>query len=237
MNDTVAPTVWPREPMLASGLAAQPSQLGGPHTGDKYRNFAELAAAERAGIDFLIRAVTRPSNVAIIAPHGGLIERGTAQITWALAGDTYSAYSFEGMKARRNSDLHITSTRFDEPQCMALVARSATVLTVHGERSPGEVVFVGGQDAARCELLCRTLAAQGFVVRRHEDPALQGTHASNICNKGSSGRGIQLELSRGLRRALVDDTNPLQPRLTERLTGFCTAIRQALEHSDPANAP
>jgi phage replication-related protein YjqB (UPF0714/DUF867 family) len=230
MGRRVAPAASPRRPLPACGL--------GPHAGDTYRNFAELAAAERAGIDFSIRAVKRPSSVAIVAPHGGLIERGTSEIAWALAGDTYSAYSFDGMKARRNGDLHITSTRFDEPQCMALVAGSATVLTVHGERSPGEVVFVGGQDAARCELLCRTLTGHGFVVRRHEDAALQGTHASNICNKGSSGRGIQLELSRGLRRALVDDTRPAEPpRLTERLTAFCAAIRQALEHSDPGNVP
>lgn len=222
-------TTGSRRPLPEGSLAAEPSRPGGPHPGDKYRNFAQLVATERAGIDFSIRTLKRPSSVAIVAPHGGLIERGTSEIAWALAGDTCSAYSFDGMKARRNGDLHITSTHFDEPQCMALLAESATVLTVHGERSPGEVVFVGGRDAARCELLCRTLADQGFTVRRHEDPALQGTHASNICNKGSTGRGIQLELSRGLRQVLVDDTDPSQqPRLTERLTVFCAAVRQAL---------
>ena len=218
-----------RRPLPDSSPAAEPSEPSGPHTGDKYRSFEELAAAEQAGSDFVIRALRRPSSVAIVAPHGGLIERGTSEITWALAGDSYSAYSFDGTKARRNGDLHITSTRFDEPQCLALVAGSATVLAVHGERSPEEVVFVGGRDEARCELLCRALAEHGFTVRRHENPALQGTHASNICNKGSTGRGIQLELSRGLRQVLVDDTNlSQQPRLTERLTVFCSAVRQAL---------
>ena len=204
-SEAVAPAVWPGSRLRPNHRRGSLSPLGNVppvrHPGDKYRNFAELAAAERPGIDFSIRALKRPSSVAIVAPHGGNIEQGTSEITWALAGNTYSAYSFDGTKERRNGDLHITSTRFDEPQCMALLADSATVLTVHGERSPGEVVFVGGLDAARCELLCQALTDHGFVVRRHENAALQGTHASNICNKGRSGRGIQLELSRGLRRA------------------------------------
>lgn len=232
-SEAVAPAVWPSRRLGVTQWPISPSRLGraplSPRPGDKYRNFAELAAVERAGIDYSIRTLKRPSDVAIVAPHGGLIERGTSEITWALAGSTCSAYSFDGTKARRNGDLHITSTRFDEPQCLALLADSATVLTVHGERSPGEVVFAGGADTTRCDLLDRALTAHGFIVRRHEDPGLQGTHASNICNKGRSGKGIQLELSLGLRQALVDGTNPSEPpRLTERFTAFRAAVRQAL---------
>ena len=78
-------------------------------------------------------------------------------------------------------------------------------------------------------MLCRTLVAHGFMAHRHEEPALQGTHGSNICNRSSTGKSIQVELSRGLRQALVDDTDPSQqPRLMERLTVFCAAVRPGL---------
>lgn len=56
-------------------------------------------------------SLKRRSDVAVVAPHGGLIEPGTSEITWALARSTCSAHSFDGRKARRNGDLHITSTR------------------------------------------------------------------------------------------------------------------------------
>jgi phage replication-related protein YjqB (UPF0714/DUF867 family) len=58
-----------------------------------------------------------------------------------------------------------------------------------------------------------------------------------ICNRGRTGGGIQLELSRGLRRALVDDTGPSQPpRPTQRLAAFCAAVRQALGPPDAGKA-
>jgi phage replication-related protein YjqB (UPF0714/DUF867 family) len=54
------------------------------------------------------------SDVCIIAPHGGKIEKWTSEIATALAGDDYNLYLFEGLKRAKNRDLHITSSRFDE---------------------------------------------------------------------------------------------------------------------------
>jgi hypothetical protein len=47
---------------------------------DKYTNFARLSAAERLGEDYVIQVIPRNSSFAIIAPHGGGIERGTAEV-------------------------------------------------------------------------------------------------------------------------------------------------------------
>ena len=44
------------------------------------------------------------------------------------------------------------------------------------------------------------LEANGFCVRRHPDPELQGREPNNICNRGTSGKGVQLELSRAIRK-------------------------------------
>jgi phage replication-related protein YjqB (UPF0714/DUF867 family) len=47
----------------------------------KYSNYAELAAAEKEGIDFDVVVAKRdPSRVAVIAPHGGGIEPRTGSI-------------------------------------------------------------------------------------------------------------------------------------------------------------
>ena len=102
---------------------------------DKYPNFATLARHERSGIDY--RVLVRRARPAfdIIAPHGGGIEPGTSEIADAIAGEKYSFYAFEGLKPSGNADLHLTSTRFDEPLCLAVLGDSSLALTVHGEHS------------------------------------------------------------------------------------------------------
>ena len=81
---------------------------------DKYRNFAELARSERSGIDYDVLVRRARPAFAIIAPHGGGIEPGTSEIADAVAGLTHSFYTFEGLRTSGNTDLHITSTRYDE---------------------------------------------------------------------------------------------------------------------------
>jgi phage replication-related protein YjqB (UPF0714/DUF867 family) len=170
---------------------------------DLYGRFDELAAAEREGRDFRIDCDERPSPVAIIAPHGGEIEPGTSEIAAAIAGDRFSLYRFEGLRARPHGDLHITSNRFDEPRCCALVARSAVVVTVHGRGDDDDpaTVWVGGRDMAARSAIAAALIAAGFSATT-SPPRLEGKSPQNICNRGSAGQGIQLEIPRTLRDRL-----------------------------------
>jgi phage replication-related protein YjqB (UPF0714/DUF867 family) len=98
---------------------------------DRYPNFEMLPRAERAD-NFCIDCRRRPSPVAIIAPHGGKIEPGTSIIAAAIAADDYCLYCFEGRKCQGNRYLHITSTHFDEPQCLTLISGCDQVVAVHG---------------------------------------------------------------------------------------------------------
>jgi phage replication-related protein YjqB (UPF0714/DUF867 family) len=102
---------------------------------DKYDNFEELSQNERSGIDFRFVARRAQPAFAIVAPHGGGIEPGTSEIGDATAGAEYSFYAFEGLKSKGNSDLHITSTHFNEPVCLTVIAESDVVVTIHGEHS------------------------------------------------------------------------------------------------------
>lgn len=112
---------------------------------DKYEDFADLAANETEGVDYLIEAVDhlieavdRGSDTLILAIHGGRIERYTSELTVAAAGSQFNYYLFEGIKRSGNRDLHITSTRFDEPQALALVDSSDVCVTLHGFAESGE---------------------------------------------------------------------------------------------------
>jgi phage replication-related protein YjqB (UPF0714/DUF867 family) len=99
---------------------------------DWYGSFDELRRAEREGVEFRISVIRREASIAIIAPHGGWIEPGTAEIAEAIAGDDYSLYRFEGLRDRPHEQLHITLAKFDEPTCLALVAACDQVVAVHG---------------------------------------------------------------------------------------------------------
>lgn len=198
---------------------------------DKYPNFAALAANERAGIDYQVRARRAGPAFAVIAPHGGGIEPGTSELADAIAGGDVSFYSFEGLKPSGNSDLHITSTRFDEPICLALLGHSSVAITLHGEHSDagGAVVFIGGRDRDLGARIDGALTECGFEVREHDDPDLQGTDKRNICNRGTSGAGVQLELSRAVRETLFESlTRAGRQHPTPRFDAFVKAMRRAL---------
>ncbi len=197
-----------------------------PQTMDKYPNYAALAAAEPAGA-FVIRVRATRSAIVVAAPHGGGIEPGTSEIALALAGDDWSYYLFEGKKSDGNHDLHLTSARFDEPQGRGLLSAGRLVLTVHGADSAEAIVYLGGRHTAAVRAVRAALEPAGFAVQTHADPWLQGTEATNICNLGSAGAGVQLELSLGLRRTFFQSlTRAGRQQPTPRLAEFSARVRQ-----------
>jgi phage replication-related protein YjqB (UPF0714/DUF867 family) len=201
---------------------------------DKYRNFAALARKERSGIDYDVLVRRARPAFAIVAPHGGGIEPGTSEIADAVAEGTHSFYTFEGLKTSGNSDLHITSTRFDEPMCLIVLGVSEVVVTVHGEHSEGdgEGVFVGGLDLGRGKRIADVLTGNGFDVRTHGDPKLQGREPRNLCNRGVSHAGVQLELSKAVRKTMFESFKRQgRKKTTARFEIFVSALREALESS------
>jgi phage replication-related protein YjqB (UPF0714/DUF867 family) len=196
---------------------------------DRYASFEALSECERSGRDFGVRAFRRNERTVVVAPHGGRIEPGTSEIAEAIAGEDFCFYAFEGTKPRHNVRLHITSTRFDEPQCLNLVSNSERVVTVHGEDSREKVVFLGGRDADALTRLRGTLERRGFCVKIHRNPRLQGLDQLNICNRGKRRAGIQLELSRGLRRSFFRSLSTAgRATRTVRFEEFVAAVRDAI---------
>lgn len=196
---------------------------------DKYRNFKKLSDSEKEGIDFRVVLRRTKSNIVVVAPHGGSIEPGTSEIADAIAGTDYSFYAFEGIKSSGNGDLHITSINFDEPRCLELVQSSPRVMTIHGERGAQAIVYLGGRDEKLRVRLRSSLRDHGFNVRDHEDPQLQGRDPSNICNRGTSQAGVQLEISADLRRRFFQSLTQYGRRhTTGDFDEFIDAVRAAL---------
>lgn len=196
---------------------------------DRYACFAELAAHQREGNAYRVRLRRGASYTAIVAPHGGGIERGWSEVAWAIAGKEHPLYSFEGTKGRNNQDLHITSTRFDEPGCLALLQSVERAVTVHGAASRGAVVFLGGRDGELAEGLRTSLQTTGFVVKTQRRVSMQGRDRKNVCNRCRSGAGVQLELTEALQRSFFESLSRVGRRkITKRLQEFAAAVRKSL---------
>jgi phage replication-related protein YjqB (UPF0714/DUF867 family) len=189
---------------------------------DRYPNFAELKSNERLGVDYRIHVENRETSVAVVAPHGGSIEPGTLEIAAAISSDTFSFYAFEALRtAGKRGSLHITSARFDELQALELAGKARKAIAIHGRvdgRDPS-TVWVGGLDTSLRDKMVVALTAAGFSAVAVLEGGLAGRDPANICNRGSTGMGVQLELPRTLRRQLTS-----QSRL---LCAFRNAIRGA----------
>ena len=196
---------------------------------DRYVNYSELSSHEREGWDYRVHVRLAGSPFAIVAPHGGRIERGTMQIADAVAGNRHSFYCFEGLKVQDNSSLHITSNRFDEPRALAVVSRIQTVISIHGARGKETAVYLGGRDHKLRAQLIAALTGAGFRAMDDPSPTRQGRGATNICNRGRSGRGVQFELPVGLRQQLFDQVASELWVPNRLFQWFVGVVREVLE--------
>ena len=179
--------------------------------------YRDLAQRYKEGIDYSVHVAPRErSRVAVLAPHGGRIEGRTSEIARLIAGDEHHLYLFEGLRTTGdNFDcLHLASHRFDEPRALGLICGCDTVIAVHGFAAPGPDVLLGGLDEALKQKVAQALAEIGIscLTDGHRFP---GRDPRNICNRGRTQAGVQLELSEGLRRA-------------GEWSGFSAAVRSAI---------
>jgi phage replication-related protein YjqB (UPF0714/DUF867 family) len=193
---------------------------------DAYASFQELRRYETEGVDFIIRRRLAGTPIAIMAPHGGGIEPGTAAIADAVAADVFSFYAFIGRKPSGNRHLHLTSSRFDEPRGLALARRAHTVITIHGSRHREAIVSIGGRNQPLQSEIRRRLQAYGIRAALSQENGLRGIDMCNLCNRCRSRQGVQLEISKGLRQSMF---KPLTLRSTRRTTVLFTAFVDALK--------
>jgi len=196
---------------------------------DRYSSWSELAEHEVRGVDFDVHLDARNGvQWMVAAPHGGGIEPGTTEIARAIAEQKYSFYSVDGMKPKGNAVLHITSHRFDEPSFLKAADQHDGVAAIHGcdatERGSNVLIWVGGADDHLIDTAIKELQAAGYAASR--DTFTPGREPKNVCNRGRSGCGLQLEISESFRRRLFRDlTRAGRQHPTPELNRFAVLVR------------
>ncbi|MEI4830970.1 poly-gamma-glutamate hydrolase family protein [Bacillus sp. FJAT-53711] len=195
---------------------------------DIYKNFAELSAHYQKGIDYTIETQDIPnSDVIILAIHGGEIEFGTDQIAKKIALGDYSYYIFNAKKKEDSNhdgrnDLHLTSTHYDDPIALKMIAQKSKVVSIHGVKGTEKLVYMGGLDVELRDKISKELSDAGFRMGDTPDK-LKGISPENIVNKGKNLKGAQLELTDDLRTELTNNTSKMEK--------FSDAIRLAIAES------
>jgi phage replication-related protein YjqB (UPF0714/DUF867 family) len=167
-------------------------------TKDKYSSFDELKKREALDKDYRLSIRNAGSRVTIIAPHGGKIEPRTSDLAKCIAGENYNFYCFEGLKEKNNACLHITSHHFDEPNATKILLNSEVVVALHACTGNAGLVHIGGLNKKLGSMIDRELQDRGIQVSNNH-PGFQGSNPDNICNRGATGQGVQLEITRDLR--------------------------------------
>lgn len=188
---------------------------------DIYQNFKELSSNTVENVDYEIQATVTDSDVIVIAIHGGKIEKGTTELAYALSShNNYNYYSYIGLKRKGNSTLHITSVKFDEPTVLEMVSKSKTTLSIHGCSGSEEFTYIGGLNTELGNKIKESLAKYDFTVL--DTPKnLAGISQKNIVNKNMNSKGVQIEISKGLRTQFLSSNN-------DKLKSYVLAISEAV---------
>jgi phage replication-related protein YjqB (UPF0714/DUF867 family) len=141
------------------------------------------------------------SPVKIFVPHGGCIEPCTEPIAMAIAKDRFDLFAFSGVRTKDCfKTLHVTSTHYDEPECLSMAREATLAIAIHGCEGEREAIMIGGGNEPLVQNLLAHLKGLGYPAVKPEG-GLSGSDENNFVNFAKH-RGIQLELSAGFRRQL-----------------------------------
>ncbi|WP_198274893.1 poly-gamma-glutamate hydrolase family protein [Streptomyces javensis] len=195
-----------------------------------YTSYADLARHQIEGVDYQRTwRSSQCSSLLHLAIHGGGIEPGTSELSSAAAGTINDLYVLEALKPAGNGNLHITATRFDEPQALALVSAASHVISWHGAAGTDPATYVGGLDYALRDRIALALVQAGFTVQLAADD-LDGNDPANIANRSSRNMGVQLELTTAQRQAFFAGGDLSRPNRVNTTAAFTTYV-QAVQHA------
>lgn len=229
---SVAAIVW----FLSDGSDEGTSTTEDDCSGDRFCSFEELKEVYEEGEDWkIVKSTDGDDRWLVSAIHGGGIEETTSSLTEAIAGSSYPFYAFKGRLPSDNySNLHITSTSFDEPQALEMVANAEHHISIHGASGEEPKTMIGGRDKILKKIVRQQLEKSGFTVTEAPEH-LDGDHPNNFVNKTKTEKGVQLEITRGQRKAFYkngdisfssrrDSSNE-----TEAFKAYVEAIQKAMK--------
>ncbi|WP_347132019.1 poly-gamma-glutamate hydrolase family protein [Staphylococcus capitis] len=175
------------------------------HIKDKYQSMTQLESETVEGVDWKKDTRDNGTKVLIVAPHGGNIEQGTTEATKALAKKgNYDYFSFEAIRPKNNTELHVTSTHYDDPTLNQMIQNRTATISIHGAAGTDQIIYLGGPPSTLRDEMETQLKSSGFTVMAPLD-YIGGVKKNNFINREENNTGVQLELTTALRKAFFNN--------------------------------
>lgn len=151
--------------------------------------------------DFRIRFRDRGAFATVVSPHGGYIEEGTSALARACAGPDFNFFDFQGLREDNPAELHVTSTRFRDPDLTKMLFASEVAVSIHGMGDEDDItIWLGGLNKELKESMLKALRGQGFLVNP-DSPRHRGESKLNFVNMAKQ-KGVQIELPNNLLKTM-----------------------------------
>ena len=205
---------------------------------DKYSSFQKLN--KDAPYSFKIKSNFKDGSFLIFTPHGGGIEPGTTELCKWFNDNSFSYYTFSGIRKTKCKELHITSHHFDEPRLFKMLNQHQCAISFHGmsnsmkqQHNNADIVLGGLNDVLLNELYTNLKKGSYTVVAARDFPEsnLRAHQPNNVTNRCISNKGVQIELSEDLRKKFFKGN--YEKRLgrkhkTIEFKKFCKLIKDTL---------
>ncbi|PHK48742.1 poly-gamma-glutamate hydrolase family protein [Staphylococcus edaphicus] len=208
---------------------------------DYYSSMTELYQDTKEGIDWKKDTRDVGNPVLIVAPHGGNIEQGTTELTKLVANNgNFDYFSFEAIRPSNNTQLHVTSTHYDDETLHEMIQDRVATISIHGAQGDDPIVYLGGYKSTLRDEIERQLESKGFIVKVPPE-YIGGANGNNFINKIEGNTGIQLELTTALRKAFFKDGNSSTTarkntdNWTSTMYDFAQALNDAIGKIYPGN--
>ncbi|MGI2278247.1 poly-gamma-glutamate hydrolase family protein [Staphylococcus cohnii] len=232
---------------LQSQEAVKPTTETGTNTQnatrkqDYYKSMTELYNDTKEGIDWKKDTRDVGKSVLIVAPHGGNIEQGTSELTKLVANNgDFDYFSFEAIRPSNNTQLHVTSTNYDDATLHDMIQDRTATISIHGAQGEEQLVYLGGYQSPLRDAIQSQLERKGFVVKIPPE-YLGGLSNANFINKVEGSTGVQLELTTALRKAFFKDGDASTAsrkkieNWTTTMYDFAEALNDAIKQVYPEN--
>ncbi len=232
---------------LQSQEAVKPTTEAGTNTQnttrkqDYYKSMTELYNDTKEGIDWKKDTRDVGKSVLIVAPHGGNIEQGTSELTKLVANNgDFDYFSFEAIRPSNNTQLHVTSTNYDDATLHDMIQDRTATISIHGAQGEEQLVYLGGYQSPLRDAIQSQLERKGFVVKIPPE-YLSGLSNANFINKVEESTGVQLELTTALRKAFFKDGDASTAsrkkieNWTTTMYDFAEALNGAIKQVYPEN--
>ncbi|KKI63053.1 Glutamate synthase [NADPH] large chain [Staphylococcus cohnii subsp. cohnii] len=208
---------------------------------DYYKSMTELYNDTKEGIDWKKDTRDVGKSVLIVAPHGGNIEQGTSELTKLVANNgDFDYFSFEAIRPSNNTQLHVTSTNYDDATLHDMIQDRTATISIHGAQGEEQLVYLGGYQSPLRDAIQSQLEHKGFVVKIPPE-YLGGLSNANFINKVEESTGVQLELTTALRKAFFKDGDASTAsrkkieNWTTTMYDFAEALNDAIKQVYPEN--